>query len=131
MLRSWREAGKRDDSQSLTDMLEAARSGDATAGAILKEAGAGIGRALANLVNITDPEVIVVGGEAVSFGDALFGPLKSSMAARTFFASPPLLPDWEDNSWARGAAALVTQKFFDFETSGGTIGNSEPIAIRT
>jgi hypothetical protein len=29
------------------------------------------------------------------------------------------LPDWEDNSWARGAAALVTQKIFDFESSGG------------
>lgn len=128
MLHSWREASKRDDSHSLTDMLEAARSGDASADAILNEAGAGIGKALANLVNITDPEVIVVGGEAVSFGDALFGPLKSSMAARTFFASPSLLPDWEDNSWARGAAALVTQKFFDFETSGGTIGSDEPIA---
>ena len=125
MLRTWREATRRDDSQNLSDMLEAARAGDAEVSRILGEAGAGIGKALANLVNITDPEVIVVGGEAVSFGDALFDPLKSSMAARTFFASPPLLPDWEDNSWARGAAALVTQKFFDFETSGGTMGSSD------
>ena len=125
MLRTWREATRRDDSQNLSDMLEAARAGDAEVSRILGEAGAGIGKALANLVNITDPEVIVVGGEAVTFGDALFDPLKSSMAARPFFASPPLLPDWEDNSWARGAAALVTQKFFDFETSGGTMGSSD------
>jgi len=69
--------------------------------------------------------VIVTGGEAVSFGDALLGPLRSTIAIHTFRASPPLLPDWEDNSWARGAAALVTQKFFDFETLGGTTGGTE------
>lgn len=126
MLRTWREATNRDSSHNLSDMLESAKAGDAEVNRILHEAGAGIGKALANLVNITDPEVIVVGGEAVSFGDALFGPLEASMAARTFFASPPLLPDWEDNSWARGAAALVTQKFFDFETADGTTGMSEP-----
>lgn len=46
-------------------------------------------------------------------------PLREALAARTFRTAPPLLPDWEDNSWARGAAALVTQKIFDFESSGG------------
>lgn len=33
-------------------------------------------------------------------------------------AAPALLLDWEDNSWARGAAALVTQRMFDFKSSG-------------
>ncbi|MFT4183160.1 MAG: ROK family transcriptional regulator [Rhizobium sp.] len=125
MLRTWRERTNRNDDASLAEMIQASKEEEPTAMTILAEAGAGIGKALANLVNVTDPEVIVVGGEAVSFGDALFGPLRSTLAAHTFRAAPPLLPDWEDNSWARGAAALVTQKFFDFETSGGTSASSE------
>ncbi|NEJ72146.1 ROK family protein [Rhizobium phaseoli] len=118
MLRRWREATGRDE-LGLPDLCKALASGDATALAIVGESGRGIGTALANLVNITDPEVIVAGGEAVSLGDPFLTPLREALAARTFRTAPPLLPDWEDNSWARGAAALVTQKIFDFESSGG------------
>ncbi|MFS8112603.1 ROK family transcriptional regulator [Rhizobium jaguaris] len=128
MLRTWRERTNRDSSHGLPEMLDAMNGNEPAIASIVQEAGIGIGKALANLVNVTDPEVIVVGGEAVSFGDALFGPLRSTMAIHTFRPAPPLLPDWEDNSWARGAAALVTQKFFDFETSGGTTGSTEGLA---
>lgn len=99
--------------------MDAVKGGEPRAIAILEDAGRGIGRHLANLVNITDPEVIVVGGEAVSFGHALFEPMRIALGKNTFRSSPPLLLDWEDDSWARGAAALVTQKTFDFETSAG------------
>ncbi|MBB2754941.1 UNVERIFIED_ORG: putative NBD/HSP70 family sugar kinase/biotin operon repressor [Rhizobium aethiopicum] len=118
MLRRWREATGRDE-LGLPELCEALASGDATATALVAASGRGIGTALANLVNITDPEVIVAGGEAVSLGDHFLTPLRQALAARTFRTAPPLLPDWEDNSWARGAAALVTQKIFDFESSGG------------
>ncbi|MGO6684047.1 ROK family protein, partial [Rhizobium leguminosarum] len=73
-------------------------SGDATALALVAESGRALGTALANLVNITDPEVIDAGGEAVSLGDPFLTPLRESLAARTFRTAPPLLPDWEDNS---------------------------------
>ncbi|MDK4731407.1 MULTISPECIES: ROK family protein [unclassified Rhizobium] len=119
MLRRWREATGRGEELSLPELREALASGDATATALVAHSGRGIGTALANLVNITDPEVIVAGGEAVSLGDPFLTPLREALAARTFRTAPPLLPDWEDNSWARGAAALVTQKIFDFESSGG------------
>ncbi|PZM14649.1 ROK family transcriptional regulator [Rhizobium tubonense] len=89
--------------------------------AIVEEAGRCIGTALADLVNITDPGVIVVGGEAVSLGEPLLQPLRHALALRTFRAPPYLLPDWKDNSWARGAAALVIQKIFDYENNGGVL----------
>lgn len=118
MLRRWREATGRED-LGLAELRTALASGDATATDLVAHSGRSIGTALANLVNITDPEVIVAGGEAVSLGDHFLIPLREALAARTFRTAPPLLPDWEDNSWARGAAALVTQKIFDFESSGG------------
>ncbi|CAN7446017.1 ROK family protein [Rhizobium sp. LjRoot254] len=102
---------------SRTDFVGAVESGDETALAILNEAGARIGRHLADLVNLFDPEVIVVGGEAVQFGEALLTPLRASMEEFLFFSRPELLTDWVPSSWARGAAALATQSIFDFERS--------------
>lgn len=119
ILGTWRKATGRGEEAGRPELLVALKAGEPEAVGVLEEAGHGIGRHLANLVNITDPEVIVVGGEAVSFGDALFGPLRAALKKTTFRAPPPVLPDWEDDSWARGAAALVTQKIFDFETSAG------------
>ena len=119
MLKRWREETGRSEAQSLPELNEALASGEPAALALVGHSGRSIGTALANLVNITDPEVIVAGGEAVSLGDPFLTPLREGLAARTFRTAPPLLPDWEDNSWARGAAALVTQKMFDFESSGG------------
>lgn len=119
ILHTWRERTGRAATEGRQSFLAALREGEPQAVGILDEAGQGIGRHLANLVNIVDPEVIVVGGEAVSFGDALVGPLRTALGKSTFRTAPPVFPDWEDNSWARGAAALVTQKLFDFETSAG------------
>ena len=95
----------------------AVESGDETAVTVLREAGARIGRHLADLANLFDPEVIVVGGEAVQFGDALLTPLRGAMEEFLFFSRPELLTDWVPSSWARGAAALATQSIFDFERS--------------
>lgn len=69
------------------------------------------------MVNLFDPEIIVVGGEAVQFGDALLDPILKTMEEFAFFTKPELVADWFPSSWARGAAALTTQNIFDFERS--------------
>ncbi|WEX78881.1 ROK family protein [Sinorhizobium numidicum] len=97
------------------DFVASAAAGDEDALEILENAGSRIGRHLADLVNLFDPEVIVVGGEAVQFGDALLDPLKRSMDQFLFFSKPEIQTDWVPSSWARGAAALATQGIFDFE----------------
>lgn len=122
MLRTWREQTGRSDKDGRNEMVAALAAGENSAHSVVREAGETIGRHLAGLVNIVDPEVIVVGGEAVAYGAALFAPLRTTLGRYTFRSAPPVLPDWEDDSWARGAAALVTQKLFDFET---TAGNAE------
>jgi len=84
---------------------------------ILSDCGSRIGRHLADMVNLFDPEIIVVGGEAVQFGDALLAPIRKTMEEFAFFTKPELVTDWVPSSWARGAAALATQRIFDFERS--------------
>lgn len=102
---------------SRNEFVAAAAGGDETALAILEDAGSRIGRHLADLVNLFDPEVVVVGGESVQFGEALIGPMRKAMEEYLFFSKPELLTDWVPSSWARGAAALATQSIFDFERS--------------
>ena len=97
--------------------VAAAVADDEVAVQVLCEAGERIGRHLADLANLFDPEVIVIGGEAVQFGDTLLVPLRSSMEKYLFFSKPELHTDWVASSWARGAAALATQGIFDFERS--------------
>jgi predicted NBD/HSP70 family sugar kinase len=115
MLGQWRVlAGAAATRQSF---VEAVAKQDENALAILCDSGSRIGRHLADVVNLFDPEIIVVGGEAVQFGEALLAPIRKSMEQFAFFTKPELVIDWVPSSWARGAAALATQSIFDFERS--------------
>lgn len=53
------------------DLSEAARQGDPAAGAALSETGVWLGRGVAALVTILDPEMVVVGGAVAQAGELL------------------------------------------------------------
>ncbi len=61
----------------------AAREYDETARAVLRSAGTMLGVALSNVVNIFDPEVIVLAGGVTSIGEPLLGPARDELARRT------------------------------------------------
>jgi glucokinase len=57
-------------------VTEAAFRGDAVAIGILAEVGRRLGEGIAGLVNVLDPEIVVVGGGAIAAGDLLLGPAR-------------------------------------------------------
>lgn len=59
------------------DVAEAARSGDALAGKLIRSTGRRLGETLAILVDILNPERIVVGGMAMRLGDDLLKPARA------------------------------------------------------
>jgi len=59
-------------------VTEAARKGDAAAVAILATVGRRLGEGIAGLVNVLDPDVVVVGGGVGEAGDLLLGPLREA-----------------------------------------------------
>jgi glucokinase len=61
------------------DVGQAAEKGDAVAHAIIGECGKKLGLALAILVDILNPDRIVIGGLAMRMGDALLEPARESM----------------------------------------------------
>lgn len=98
-------------------VVEAALAGDAVAREILRETGQHLGTGIANLVNILNPEVIIVGGEAADqAGELLLEPVREAMRQRAFavlakdseIVPAALGPD----GWLIGAAMLVLQEFF-------------------
>jgi glucokinase len=60
-------------------VTQAARRGDPTARGILMEVGHRLGEGIAGLVNILDPEVVVVGGGASEAGDLLLEPARAAV----------------------------------------------------
>ena len=60
------------------DVVEAAHAGDETAVALLRMLGQRLGIGIATLINIFDPEEVVVGGGVSSAGDLLLGPAEET-----------------------------------------------------
>ena len=71
------------------------------------------------MVDLIDPEVVILGGEAVRFGAPFVDPIRAAFRDYSFAAPPPVEVDWENDVWSRGASALATQHFFDFENARG------------
>ena len=85
----WRSHG---DRLSIADVIKLARVGDAGCRRVLADAGRHIGLAAANMYNLLDPELIVLGGNLAPAGEILLGPLRESMARRAIHAGEVLPP---------------------------------------
>lgn len=64
------------------DVAAAARKGDALASDIFNRAGRFLGFAVANVVSLLDPEVIIIGGGMASVADLYLGALQKAMLER-------------------------------------------------
>jgi glucokinase len=96
-------------------VTEAARQGDEAALVVLTEVGRRLGVGIAGLVNVLDPQIVVVGGGAMLAGDLLLDP------ARTAFLEAvegpehrprvPIVPaELGTDAGAVGAAALALEE---------------------
>jgi len=66
------------------DVARAARAGDRLAIGILENAGAYLGIALGTLINLFNPDMIVLGGPVLKSGPPLLGPMRKSMVASSW-----------------------------------------------
>ena len=67
---------------TIDHVLDAAREGDGVAVSVVRDTAKYLGMAAANLVAISDPEVIVLGGIMASAADLLFEPVRTEIARR-------------------------------------------------
>lgn len=71
------------DSIQSKDVIAAACNGDLVAQQILSETGAHLGTAIAGLVNLFNPSMIIIGGGVSQIGDLLLEPIRQTVQKRS------------------------------------------------
>lgn len=90
------------------EAVDLGRAGDVAAVAAFAEAGHVIGAAIASLVNLVGPELVIIGGEGVANFDLLETSLRESYAEHVFASADRcriVVRPHTFEDWARGAAA--------------------------
>lgn len=125
MLRLLQERTGCETPVGIDEFFARALAGDGDCRAVLQTAGHHLGLRLADMINLLDPDTVVIGGEGVRFGAMLFDAVRAALAERVFYKLPPVvIAEWGDDAWVRGAAALAIQRFFDFEAVPGQVADT-------
>ena len=94
-------------------VYEAAHQGDRLAGEVVHDTAEFLGIGIANLVNIFNPEVVVICGGVRRAGDLLFVPLRREVAKRAFkpaVAAVRILPSELEIPGVQGAARMWLER---------------------
>ena len=96
---------------SAQTISEAAKSGDSVAQTIFYVTGRWIGIALSSVVNLLNPEIIIIGGGVAQAGDLLFDPIRETIrkrALRIAYEAVKIVPaELGESAGVIGASLLV------------------------
>ncbi|WP_151523789.1 ROK family transcriptional regulator [Serinicoccus kebangsaanensis] len=120
-----RERGIVGPQEGKSELNDRALGGHPGAIQLFEEAGTLLGRTLAGLAQVVDPDVLVILGEGTDVWE-LWRP-SFTMALRRHLlpdrrSIPIVMEDWPDDRWAAGAASLVLFSPFDTDGLGGDQG---------
>ncbi|ODU85772.1 MAG: hypothetical protein BGO80_02330 [Devosia sp. 63-57] len=106
-------AARADLKQALAD---AAVTGNPAASALLAELGEKLGVGISHIINLINPEKIIIALESAQLGEAMAPALRAAAEANSFrahFATTELIfHTLDDQLWARGAAALMLRDIY-------------------
>ncbi|GAA1498547.1 ROK family transcriptional regulator [Paeniglutamicibacter kerguelensis] len=99
---------------SIENIIERAEAGDSATLRVIDDVGVAVGHALANVANLINPEVIVLGGPLAPLGEALLAPIRRGLQRHAI----PVIGEnttlcmsmLGDRAEALGAAALVLRQ---------------------
>jgi predicted NBD/HSP70 family sugar kinase len=115
LLAEARRMGLIDEFEGIERLRELAHEGQLQARQIYHDAGVKLGRAVADLVNVLGPELVLVSGEGTQAWPYLAEAFAAAYDANVF---PPLgqvpveVDPWDESKWAIGAATLVLRSTF-------------------
>ncbi|MGB9441217.1 MAG: ROK family transcriptional regulator [Desulfobacterales bacterium] len=103
-------------SLTIEEVTVIAKQGEPALRKIFKRGGEILGLGISGLVQIFNPEKIIIAGEGVRAGALLFEPMQKMIKAHTtpemYETLKIVIQKWQDTDWARGAASLVLQELY-------------------
>ncbi len=106
----------------LEKLFAEAKAGNLAARSIFHRAGRLFAIGLANIVNIFDPELVILSGEQMRYDYLYSDAVREGMEANSLdLGHPPVelrIHKWEDQLWAKGAAALALDRLSEQLVAG-------------
>ncbi|TRY19618.1 ROK family transcriptional regulator [Tessaracoccus rhinocerotis] len=125
LVRRAKEQGTIPASGTITTLRTQADAGDAASVAMFAEAGGMLGRVVAGVANVLDPEILILLGEGIEawahWRDAFDEAFRSALMPRKR-GLEVAVETWQDDRWAQGAASLVLATPFDAAGLAGEQG---------
>jgi predicted NBD/HSP70 family sugar kinase len=109
IMAAWSRGGG-SETDTIQSVIQAARAGDGRAVESFAVAGHFVGLAIASLVNLLGPDLVLISGEGVENADLYMGELTSAFDAHAFgraSQTPLLLSRKSFEDWARAAGSTV------------------------
>ena len=101
---------------TIEDVNAMGLEGDAAIRKLFREGGDILGRGIAGLIHIFNPERLIVTGEGVRAGDMLFSSMRRAIQKNVnkevAGATEFIVQEWADDDWARGAAGMVLSELY-------------------
>lgn len=95
----------------VSQVVSLAHAGDVAAQRVFTQAGTALGRALAALLNLINPPLIILSGEGITASDLFIDALRAELERDAFSTTAKdctlLVRPLPDETWARGAAATM------------------------
>jgi predicted NBD/HSP70 family sugar kinase len=105
--------GPSGDTPTVDDIITAAKGGDTAAQQVIDEVGNQLGIAVAGLLNLLNPAIVVLGGQITTVGDLLLDPLRTALKRRALSTSVAetriMTSNLGKHAIPVGAATLVLQ----------------------
>ncbi|HNZ12370.1 MAG TPA: ROK family protein, partial [Anaerolineaceae bacterium] len=102
---------------TVEDLVDTALQGDAVCRQVIQNAGRYLGTSIANLLNLVNPGLVILGGELVQAGELLMGPIHASIRERVMPIAAQqaaiVAGKLGNDAIAIGAATLVIQNAFE------------------
>jgi len=102
------------------DLTQLAERDDPAALDLLADAGSCLGVAIADLVNVFAPTMVILGGEGMRNAEFLLPHARAALDAYVFGGLADdlelVVDTWGDDAWARGAAGLAAARFLEAAT---------------
>ncbi len=113
------------DELTVEDVMGKARAGEPALVELYREAGRGLGIGIANLIEIFNPETIILSGKGALAGDLLIQPMRETipqyLTANSDSMVDVIVRQWQHSDAARGAGVMVLQEVYQLsqEPAGG------------